>query len=192
MYEFVIFLIIITILILGYLFFVPPFKENYQQDADRHLIPSIKDTSALLAPNIPMDPQKVYRIGGKYCNELLKSYRYIAPMKGKYSFPIAKLLYDGVWNNQSQLVSKDGETIEANFWNLICNIFPTNGSYQTNKFFHVPKYVLPQNCYIIDKSIFYGDRNIIPQYTKNDICKGKDIVYQDMGINAKYKKECGR
>lgn len=185
-------LIIIILVVVGFLYYIPSLKENYQQPANRHLIPSIDDTNAVMAPNIPMDSQTVFRIGGKYCKEFPKSYRYIAPTDGKYTFPIPKLLYDGVWNSKSKIFSKDGKTIESNPWNLIRNQFPTNGEYRANKFFHIPQCYLPRNCRVIDKSIFYGDRRIIPQYTRNDFCEGKDIIYQDMGINAKFMGKCGR
>lgn len=185
-------LAIIIICIIGLLFLVPSLRENYQQPANKHLIPSINDTNAIMAPNIPMDPQTTFRIGGKYCKELPEFHKNIAPIKGKYTFPIPKLLYDGVWNSNSRIFSKDGKAIESNPWNLICNQFPTKGAYRTNKFFHIPQCYLPRNCYVIDKSIFYGDRRIIPQYNRNDLCEGKDIIYQDMGINAKFKRKCGR
>lgn len=54
---------------------------------------------------------------------------------GKYTFPIGKLMYDGVWDRKIVNVRKG---YQGNDWNIPKNE-PLEGSYSTKKFFHNPE-----------------------------------------------------
>ncbi len=73
--------------------------------------------------------------------------------KGKYTFPIQKYLYDGVWDRK---VISDGGGNQENDWN-VCSNMVLEGSYATNKFIHTPRY-----------DFIAGEKYIQPDCSENE------------------------
>jgi hypothetical protein len=181
-----IYLIIISSIILLFLLYFS--KERYiNYDKDNEYCTQEK-THALLAPNIPDDWKTSFLIGGKYCKPIKN--KNLAPINGKYIFPKQRLLYDGIWNSDSEI----NNDIQKQDWNLIQNFYPIEGQYGANKYLHLPQKYMNANQKIIDQSLYYGDWNILNMKDKNmynyDICNFdknknhiKGIMYIKPGIS---------
>ena len=87
--------------------------------------------------------------------------------KGKYTFPIQKYLYDGVWDRK---VISDGNGNQENDWN-VCSNLVLEGSYATNKFIHTPRF-----------DFIAGEKYIQPDCSENE----KDYYL----CNTSNKKYC--
>lgn len=116
-----------------------------------------KQFCAIVSPNIPDDPQTKHQSCGKVCKKPEESR--IASNQGKYTFPIPKLLYDGIWNDWT---SFDKKNIETKKWNMTENCkVPTEGQYAANKLFHLPECYLPEGWQAIDKDIYFPNWDIL-------------------------------
>jgi hypothetical protein len=73
---------------------------------------------------------------------------------GKYTFPIPKLLYDGIWDRK---VKSDGNGNQENQWTLP-NGFILEGSYSTNKFIQ-PTYNFKDGMCVLEKNCENNDNN---------------------------------
>jgi hypothetical protein len=159
-------------------------KELYTfEDTETYCNQHENETHALLAPNIPDDPQTTYRIGGKYCRPLRE--HNIVPEHGKYEFVKQQLEYDGVWKSNRKITDET----ENQTWTTKC-VKPIEGTYATNKFFHVPEKVMIPGCtrddnvYVPDR-LEIKDRNMY-NFDQCDFDKRKghvrDIVYWKSGL----------
>lgn len=88
--------------------------------------------------------------------------------KGKYTFPIQKYLYDGVWDRK---VISDGNGNQENEWN-VCSNLVLEGSYATNNFIHTPRY-----------NFIAGEKYVQPDCSENE-----NNYYFD--CNTSNKKYC--
>lgn len=140
---------------------------------------NIKDeyqTHALLAPNIPVDPQTEFKIGGKYNKPIVDGN--LAPVEGKFIFPIWDYLYDGIWKSDEKI----NGTTETQKWRINkegCG--PIIGEYAANKFLHLPKKPFMDGA--IDTDIYFPDWNLLEMKDKNgynfDACNnGKNDGYK--------------
>lgn len=126
----------------------------------------------LIPPNIPVDPQTKYKIGGRYCDNIGgKSLTY---QKGKYIFPIPELLYDGIYQSRGCIDDKTSSAIRK--WKLLAKTqcSPTDKIYTTNKYFHLPEKDL--QFAVVDENMFYNDLDKLGACTQNQLCEGEDIV----------------
>ncbi len=151
--------------------------------------PKEEDTHALMAPNIPDDPKILYRIGGKYCKPLAE--QGLAAKEGNYTFPIPKLLYDGVWESHEKI----DKNYQLQRWCPIGDKFPTQSQYATNKFFHIPELTLEPGMIAKDTNVVWGDWNVLDIEDRNmdflDRCDydkhpthRKGIMYWPSGIGC--------
>lgn len=174
--EILITIVILVFLVLMYFYYENTTTENYCNQNDEN------STHALLAPNIPVDPQTRYRIGGKYCKPL--SEKNIVPESGKYEFIKEKLLYDGIWNDDRKIE----DDIEVKEWKIKK---PIGGVYASNKFLHLPERIMTEDT--IDKDIYFPDWNRLEIRDRNmynfDVCDynksknhRKNIMYIEAGI----------
>ena len=180
-----IFLTILGLILLAFIALNFYNKEEFNTKSSTCHNNDIRDTHAVKAPNIPNDPQCRFKIGGKYCKSI--GNQNISPVKGKYVFPIEKLLYDGIYHSNNNI--KDN--VETQKWSLVGK--PWNRYYATNKFYHVPKNHFDSNTISSDPTIFYGDWNILNTQDRNqyelDKCSNekynnykKSIVYWSAGV----------
>ena len=82
---------------------------------------------------------------------------------GKYTFPIQKFLYDGVWDRN---VESNGQGLQENDWNTP-NKMVLEGSYSTDNFIHTPRFNFidgekfsKQECVNKDNSIYFDCNNV--------------------------------
>lgn len=87
--------------------------------------------------------------------------------KGKYTFPIQKYLYDGIWDRK---VVSDGGGNQENDWN-VCSNMVLEGSYATNNFIHTPRY-----------NFIAGEKYVQPDCSE----KEKDYYFDCNTFNKKY------
>lgn len=172
-------IVVLIFLLILYLYYetYKPVQENYNNWSDN-------DTHALLAPNIPDDPQTTYKIGGKYCKPILE--KNIVPIDGKYKFIKQQLMYDGIWKSDRKI----SDNTETQKWSIKYGS-PIEGTYATNKFFHLPEKVMTE-C-TIDRDIYFPDWNRLEIKDRNkynfDVCDydknknyKKGIMYVEAGV----------
>lgn len=173
-------LILFIIILFVILYFTAGVKFTTEQFTD---CCKEKGTCALMAPNIPVDPKTSYKICGKYCNQ--PSENNLAPNNGNYIFPIPKLLYDGIWDNNRKIYDDKEIDIEVQKWGLTRRI-PTNGKYATNKFFHLPAVYLAPGQKACDPSMYWNNREILETYDRGDVRDNRDpeIAYWPAGVGS--------
>lgn len=151
---------------------------------------NINDTHVLQPPNIPDDWRSTFKIGGKFCKKIKE--KNIAPTQGKYTFPIQQLLYDGIYQNDRKIY--DNNKLESQKWSIIKKYYPIHNFYASNKYLYVPENHIGQDKISHDKTIFYGDWDILGIRNKNqynfDNCNMnkhrnhiEGIVYWKSGIS---------
>ncbi len=92
--------------------------------------------SSPCAVNTPINEDAIPEVytGGNY-----NSYKPLNPTTGNYCFPIQKLQYDGIWNND---VVQLGNGYQTNNWSIPKNQPIVQSQYCTNNFINIPENVL--------------------------------------------------
>lgn len=92
--------------------------------------------SSPCAVNTPINEDAIPEVytGGNY-----NSYKPLNPTTGNYCFPIQKLQYDGIWNND---VVQLGNGYQTNNWSIPKNQPIVQSQYCTNNFIQIPDNVL--------------------------------------------------
>jgi hypothetical protein len=122
-------------------------KNHKSFNTDDNLVQNERLITKLKCPNTVSIPankvEAVVNVGKDY-------ERSIGLDNGKYTFPIGKFMYDGIWNRKIVNVKN---VYQGNDWSIPKNK-QLDGSYSTKKFFHNPElnfvpgeYVVENNCY---------------------------------------------
>ena len=145
-----------------------PFKivKTYEEYFENP--PPFSDTNAVVAPNIPVDPETTHHIGGMPSTILDKP---LVPETGKYVFPKFKLLYDGIWEEVKEITGN----VERKTWKLTktscddlirytnmayagceqklkTNLSPVHSTYGAEHFLLLPEKDLPVIHYVPKKT----------------------------------------
>ena len=179
-------IIVIAVIIILFILYIGYEKYEYISN-EEYCNQSESTTCPLLAPNIPDDPRKSFKICGKFCKPIKE--KNIAPTEGRFVFPKQELLYDGIWKSNRKI----DDNKETQKWNMIGNQFPVEGEYASNNYLHMPEKHMCLDMEVIDRDVYYPNWNVLQIKDRNmynfDVCdydKRKDhkkgIVYWPAGV----------
>lgn len=196
LYKYVGIILIIAVLIY---YFNSGLSENFSINIDEKECPSSDNNlaysnlmNAVKAPNAPFDSQTAHQTGGKNAKQLDQP---LVPLTGRHIFPRYKLLYDGVYEEETKM---DNKNVEQKTWKLTpiscgflvkwfnanylscqpkhkTNLHPLHSTYGiSSDFLHLPEAEMPN-----PETLIPTKKEFLPNSLHGYCPLGEDIQYTE-------------